>query len=699
MPADAVSGIYFAKLVRDDEPSARQPHHTSSSATTSGHSDLLFQTSDTTWQAYNRYGGNSLYEGGPGTNPGRAYKVSYNRPITTRGTSAEDAPFNAEYPMVRWLERNGYDVSYSTGVDTDRRGGELLEHKVFLSVGHDEYWSGQQRANVEAARDAGVNLAFFSGNEIFWKTRWEDSIDGSSTDHRTLVCYKETHANAKIDPEPNVWTGTWRDPRFSPPADGGRPENALTGTIFTVNTRHRRDQSPGGRRQDAVLAQHQRRLAGARARPRPSPPNTLGYEWDEDLDNGFRPAGLVDLSSTTVAGLPEAARLRLHLRPRHRHPPPDALPRAERRSGLRRRHRPVVLGARRRPRPRRARPPTRACSRRPSTCSPTWACSRTTLQADLVAATQTHRHDGAGDDDRDRPADGSQVESGKPVTISGTASDAAGETPGGQVGRGRSVDRRRRNLAPGRRARAVDLQMDAERTGDATIMARAVDDSGNLESPTPTRSTVEVVPRTAPARSGTTHCHGAGGRRTRTRSKSESSFAPTRRASITGHALLQDAGQHRHPRRPPLDGRRDRAGQGDIHQRDGLRLAGRELRQPGRDRSRTPPTSPPTTRPTATTPRSANYFSLVGADSGPLHALADGVDGGNGVFNYGPAGRPVRRRRTGIVRGDQLPGRRRLRERSRADTTPPTVNGQAPADGATNVSTERDGRRHASARR
>ena len=78
-------------------------------------------------------------------------------------------------------------------MDTDRRGAEMLEHKVFLSVGHDEYWSGDQRANVEAARDAGVNLAFFSGNEMYWKTRWENSIDGSGTPYRTLVCYKESH--------------------------------------------------------------------------------------------------------------------------------------------------------------------------------------------------------------------------------------------------------------------------------------------------------------------------------------------------------------------------------------------------------------------------------------------------------------------------------------------------------------------------
>ena len=79
-----------------------------------------------------------------------------------------------------------------------------------------------------------MNLAFFSGNEVFWKTRWENSIDGSDTvPHAGLL---QGDARQRQDrPEPATWTGTWRDPRFSPPADGGRPENALTGTIFTVN--------------------------------------------------------------------------------------------------------------------------------------------------------------------------------------------------------------------------------------------------------------------------------------------------------------------------------------------------------------------------------------------------------------------------------------------------------------------------------
>jgi hypothetical protein len=231
VPADAVSGVYFANLVRKDNGSNN--HVLFVVRNDASRSDVLVQTSDTTWQAYNDYGGNSLYVGAPG---GRAYKVSYNRPFHSRLTTPDgrDFFFSAEYPMVRWLEANGYDTTYTTGIDSDRRGALIKNHKVFLSVGHDEYWSGAQRANVEAARDAGVNLAFFSGNEVYWKTRWEPSIDSSGTAYRTLVAYKETKADAKIDPT-STWTGTWRDPRFSPPADGGRPENGLTGG-YTAST-------------------------------------------------------------------------------------------------------------------------------------------------------------------------------------------------------------------------------------------------------------------------------------------------------------------------------------------------------------------------------------------------------------------------------------------------------------------------------
>jgi hypothetical protein len=306
VPSDAVSGIHFARLVRTDTGGAS--HVFFVVRDDAGTSPLLFQTSDTTWQAYNSYGGASLYRDFNFSLPaGRGYKVSYNRPFNTRSSISNLGPrsfvWNSEYPMVRWLEANGYNVSYFSGIDTDRRGSELLEHEVYLSVGHDEYWSGGQRANVEAARAAGVHLAFFSGNQTFWKTRWENSIDGTSTPYRTLVSYKETHANASIDPSPTTWTGTWRDPRFSPPKDGGKPENALAGQLFVVN---------GPQYNAMVVPQSYGQLrlwrntpaatlgAGASLTISAGCTCLLGHEWDTDLDNGFRPAGLVRLSQTTA---------------------------------------------------------------------------------------------------------------------------------------------------------------------------------------------------------------------------------------------------------------------------------------------------------------------------------------------------------------------------------------------------------------
>jgi hypothetical protein len=313
-------GIYLAKLTRFDN--GHNSHIVFIVRDDARTADIVFQTSDTTWQAYNQYpgvsnGGASLYCGGPLSNDGSSYsrscatraaKVSYNRPFDTRAHDPQSWLFNAEYPMVRWLEANGYDVKYQTGVDTDRRGFDLTgAHKprVFLSIGHDEYWSGNQRQTVENARNAGVSLAFLSGNEMYWKTRYEPSIDGSGTAYRTLVTYKETIANAKIDPAIDpithvpIWTGTWRDPRFAATTDGGRPENGLIGQIFTVNCCSDRIKIPQEMGTMRLWAH-----TGVSAVPTGdfyrTPEETLGYEWDEDLDNGSRPAGLIRLSSTTL---------------------------------------------------------------------------------------------------------------------------------------------------------------------------------------------------------------------------------------------------------------------------------------------------------------------------------------------------------------------------------------------------------------
>ena len=282
--------------------------------------------------------------------------MSYNRPFDTRAHDATSFLFNAEYPMVRWLEANGYDVKYITGVDTERRAGDLVgastKPKAFLSVGHDEYWSAGQRASVEAARNAGVNLAFFSGNEIYWKTRFEPSVDGTNTPYRTLVGYKDTLGGVKLDPMPGVTTGTWRDTRFGPPvADGGRPENGLIGQIWTVNSGTSAISVPASMASLRFWRNTTRRGAHRRRRPTLGT-DTLGYEWGEDLDNGARPAGVIHLSSTTVQRRGEDPRLRRDGGHRHGDAQPDALQTRQRRARLRRRHRAVGVGAGRQSRPR-----------------------------------------------------------------------------------------------------------------------------------------------------------------------------------------------------------------------------------------------------------------------------------------------------------------------------------------------------------
>ena len=185
--------------------------------------------------------------------------------------------FNAEYPMVRWLEANGYDVSYTTGVDTDRRGAELTEHKVFLSVGHDEYWSGAQRAQRRGgARRRRPPRVLQRQRSLLEDALGKQHRRRPSSPYRTLVCYKETHANAKIDPQPGRGPGTWRDPRpFNP--EGAEPENALTGTIFMVNgTRNDADHGPARLYGSIASGATRASRSSSRARPRSCRPGTLG---------------------------------------------------------------------------------------------------------------------------------------------------------------------------------------------------------------------------------------------------------------------------------------------------------------------------------------------------------------------------------------------------------------------------------------
>ncbi|MGE5116830.1 MAG: N,N-dimethylformamidase beta subunit family domain-containing protein [Betaproteobacteria bacterium] len=217
VPQSWVSGVYLVKLtassglqsyvvfvVRDDARTSR----------------FLFQSSVTTFQAYNDWGGRSLYVGG-------ATKVSFNRPYKGWAGTGEFLKF--EVNTLRFLEREGADVSYTTNVDVDADPGQLLRHKAFLSVGHDEYWTLAERDGLEAARDSGVNLGFFGSNTGYWQVRLEPSaVDGAAS--RTLVGYKEQCAS---DPlyvtAPPMATCRWRDPPLN------RPEAALVGVMYAFS--------------------------------------------------------------------------------------------------------------------------------------------------------------------------------------------------------------------------------------------------------------------------------------------------------------------------------------------------------------------------------------------------------------------------------------------------------------------------------
>jgi methionine-rich copper-binding protein CopC len=314
VPATAVSGVYFAHIYTPGDTHENQiPFVVNNPASTS---DIVFMTSDETWQAYNDWGGYSVYTGTAtgspwccsALDPGRAVQVGYNRPFATRWDTpgGQDYFFSMEFPMIEFLEENGYNVSYVSQSDVSAPGAAsmLEQHKMFMTAGHSEYFDAGDRTNITAARNAGVNLSFFSGNLMWWKTRWANSLYGNEP-YRTLITYKESLDSVQDDPaDPPTWTGEWRDPRFTASGDdSGQPENALTGQLWMVNTGTYSDQVQAAYSKLALW----KNTAVANLQPGQTytmTGDTLGYEWDVDADNGFRPAGEIDMSKTCETGIP-----------------------------------------------------------------------------------------------------------------------------------------------------------------------------------------------------------------------------------------------------------------------------------------------------------------------------------------------------------------------------------------------------------
>ena len=644
VPATATSGIYVAHLIRTD--TGGDSHIVFIVRNDASHSSIMYQTSDETWQAYNYYGGGSLYsQATPVWDlTDRAYKVSYNRPVLTRGFNQEwdTWVFGAEFAMVQWLEQNGYDVTYFTGVDAARSGSLILNHKVYMDSGHDEYWSAQQRTNVQAARDAGVNLAFFSGNTMFWKTRWENSIDGSNSTYRTLACYKETLAFAKIDTQnPTIWTGTFRDPSFSPPADGGNPENSLTGLLFMVNGT---GPDNDGSQQVKVPAadgkmRFWRNTAVANQAPGATyatPAGTLGYEWDVDTDNGSRPAGQFQLSTSTYQltddylldfGATYGAGTGTHHMVMYRAPSGALVFNSgtiDWSWGLNSNHDSFFDFANPNPDPNMQQATVNLLA--------DMGVQPGTLQSGLVSAVAS----------TDRvppssmitfPTSGTQLNTGNTVTVTGIASDSGGNVAGVEFSPDGGTTW---HPAVGRGTWSYSWTPSV--TGaQTTIMSRAVDDSGNLETVT-NGVQVSVASQTCPcsiwgSSRGPTTADSGDGAAVEVGVK----FRPDSDGSILGVRFYKSAkntGSHI----------------GHLWTDSGTLLGtvnftGESATGWQQANFSTPVSVSANTTyvvsyytPVGHYSADAYYFLQSGVDNPPLHALANGVDGADGMFFYPPTG-------------------------------------------------------------
>jgi hypothetical protein len=205
IPASWVSGLYVAKLTtKDTGMQSYVPFVVRDDVRVATY---LVQSSVTTFQAYNNWGGRSLYDfnsaGGVrasrvsllrpyalGLNPQSAAGVGAGELITNLQGAAQTGPMGWEYPTARFLEREGYDVSYVTNVDVHRDASLVAKHPVFVSVGHDEYWSQAMRDHVEDARDHGAtSLALLSGNVSYWQVRLVPAKSGAPD--ATITCHKD----------------------------------------------------------------------------------------------------------------------------------------------------------------------------------------------------------------------------------------------------------------------------------------------------------------------------------------------------------------------------------------------------------------------------------------------------------------------------------------------------------------------------
>ncbi len=280
-----VSGVYVAQLTAADG--------TVSNIVFVGRkdgavADIVYQLPVTTYEAYNDWGGKSLYDYNS-TNSVPATKVSFDRPYSDEDWNGAGNFFSGDYGMIRWLEKSNYNVTYITSLDTNTNAGIMTNRKVFLSNYHDEYWSSQMRTNVTAARDQGKSLAFFGANSVFWQIRFEPSSTGVA--NRVMVCYKDASLDPLSKTQPALTTVNFRDPPLN------NPENSLLGGMFESYYDYSITYPWVVQNANSWV------YAGTGVKNGDSIPGVVGYEYDKVFNNGATPANLTVLSNSPIVDL------------------------------------------------------------------------------------------------------------------------------------------------------------------------------------------------------------------------------------------------------------------------------------------------------------------------------------------------------------------------------------------------------------
>ena len=259
-PRSAVSGVFLAKLQLTRGRARGKVTYVPFilRALPSRRSKILLQAAVNTWQAFNSWGGKSLF---PEDSTKRipATHVSFDRPYNT----SEATPLQWTTGLVRFLEREGYDVSYTTDVDTDRNPAELKRHRLVISAGQDEFWSKRMRDAFEAARGAGTNLAFLGAAIAEWQIRYQKG-------RRTIVKYP----SAAADPVANPALKTVRFADLVP----SRPVCELRGLAYEGQRDPAIDPPQSYAVNPSALGGSW--FAGTRFTARSALPDSVGYLWD-----------------------------------------------------------------------------------------------------------------------------------------------------------------------------------------------------------------------------------------------------------------------------------------------------------------------------------------------------------------------------------------------------------------------------------